>query len=66
MVSVEHTDAIVEALREAGNENVKYTRYDTAPGLPGFGPKGQGHASYELAFMEGELYEWLLLQTRAE
>lgn len=56
----------MEALREAGNANVKYTRYDTAPGLPGFGPKGQGHASYELAFMEGELYEWLLLQSRAE
>merc|ERR1712003_149688 len=60
IVAVDHTDAIVEALRAAGNENVKYTRYTTAPGLPGFGAKGAGHASYELAFAEPDLYKWVL------
>lgn len=59
MVPVHHTDAIVDAVKKAGNENVKYTRYETAPGLPGFGAKGNGHASYELAFKEPELYDWL-------
>jgi predicted peptidase len=59
MVSCSHSDAIVEALEDAGHKNLKYTRYETAPDLPGLW-KGKGHASYELAFKDIELYRWLL------
>ena len=57
IVPVEHSDAIVEALKPGGA--VKYTRYETAPGLPGYGDKGRGHASYELAFLEKDLWSWV-------
>lgn len=60
IVSVEHTDAFVESVRAAGNKQIKYTRYDEAPGLAGFGDRGAGHASFELAFAEKDLYLWLL------
>ena len=53
VVSVEHSDGMVESLKKAGNTNVLYTRYDDAPGFPAGG--GKGHASYELAFKEEKL-----------
>ena len=31
----------------------------SSPGLPGFGDKGRGHASYELAFLENDLWSWV-------
>ena len=62
IVRVDHSDVMVERLKSAGNSNVQYLRYDEAPGLPGYGPAGQGHASYELAFKEEKLYSWLLEQ----
>lgn len=61
VVSVEHSDGMVESLKKAGNTNVLYTRYDDAPGFPAGG--GKGHASYELAFKEEKLYKWLLEQS---
>jgi predicted peptidase len=60
IVSVDHSDGMVESLKNAGNQNVQYTRYDDAPGLPNYGPRGAGHASYELAFKDEKLYQWLL------
>lgn len=62
IVPVDHSDAMVEQLKSVGNSNVQYVRYEEAPGLPGYGPAGQGHASYELAFKEERLYAWLLEQ----
>ncbi len=62
IVPVDHSDVMVEQLKSAGNSNIQYLRYDEAPGLPGYGPAGQGHASYELAFKEEKLYAWLLEQ----
>ena len=60
LVDCQHSDIIVEQLRAHGNSRVKYTKYEDAPGLPGFGDRGAGHASYELAFKDPELYKWLL------
>ena len=59
VVNVAHSDSIVEALKGEDNNMVKYTRYETAPGLPGFGDKGRGHASWELAFLERGLWDWM-------
>ena len=42
IVSVDHSDGMVESLKNAGNKNVQYTRYDDAPGLPNYGPRGAG------------------------
>lgn len=65
LVSVEQSDGLVAAIKEAGNPEVKYTRYDTAPGIASLGRRGKGHACYELAYMEAELYTWLLRFTSA-
>ena len=45
IVPVDHSDVMVERLKSAGNSNIQYLRYDEAPGLPGYGPAGQGHSS---------------------
>ena len=72
IVDVEHTDEIHKYLLNLssssssdGNndERLKYTRYATAPGLPGMGEKGAGHACYEIAFEDVELYRWILRQS---
>jgi hypothetical protein len=48
-------------LRELGNDRVKFTRYDTAPGIPtATGGELKGHASFELAFRDPDLFSWLL------
>ena len=60
LVDCQHSDIIVEQLRAHGNTRVTYTKYEDAPGLPGFGDRGAGHACYELAFNDTELYKWLL------
>ena len=63
LVYVKQSDQIIKALEETGHPATKYTRYEEAPGLPGYGEKGAGHASYELAYATPELYEWLLTLT---
>lgn len=73
MVDVAHSDNLVAALSDlqgfmpadpnhSGAEfppKLKYTRYETAPGLPGMGARGRGHASWELAFRDPELWKWI-------
>ena len=60
VVPVAKSDEMVEALRGAGNDAVKYTRYQTAPACPPPHDNLVGHASYDLAFAERDLYPWLL------
>jgi len=64
VVPVTQSDVPVESLRAAGNANVKYTRYATAPPcVLDSGRELPGHGSYELAFKDPSLYEWLLQQS---
>jgi len=55
------SNTVVKAFRAAGNTAVKHTRYPK-------GTKGAhyipGHAAFELAFHEDELWEWLEMQKR--
>jgi predicted peptidase len=62
VVPVKNTDSAVEALRAVGNE-VKYTRYETAPPCVTPAKDLPGHGSYELAFADPLLYGWLLEQS---
>ena len=63
VVAVKNTDDAVEALKAAGNTDVKYTRYDTAPPCVTANRDLIGHGSYELAFADSEMYTWLLEQS---
>ena len=60
------TDGMVEALRAVSTNpgSVKYTRYETAPACPPPHDHLKGHASYDLAFAEAELYPWLLTHSK--
>ena len=51
------------AAREELRRELRYVRYETAPGppMPEFAHL-LGHGSYELAFRDAGLYEWLLQQ----
>lgn len=65
VVKVENTDVMVEALKAAGS-SVKYTRYETAPPcILDSGKELVGHGSYETAFANPELWEWMLSQKRS-
>jgi len=65
-VKVENTEVVVEALKSEGS-SVRYTRYETAPPtMLDSGGTIEGHASYELAYSDGELWSWLLEQRRAQ
>ena len=60
------SDVVVDALKERGGAPVKYTR--DAPGLsPPCVTKAKdlvGHGSYEFAFKEEGLWEWIEAQRR--
>ena len=63
-IGVEETDALVEALRGAGNARVRYTRYERGAACAmGHGVKAvmmRGHDCWTAAFGETpELYAWL-------
>lgn len=63
-----HTDGAIAALQLAAgadaDERIKYTRYDTAPPMIlGGGNQMPGHACWELAYAEQDLFAWLLRQT---
>ena len=64
-VPVKYSDDWAEKLRRQhpGLQEVRYTRYEWAPAppMPAFSQL-TGHASYELAYREAALYEWLLGQ----
>ncbi len=45
--------SMINALRDAGSEVVKYTEYP-----------GERHCSWEIAYREGELYEWMFSQVK--
>jgi predicted peptidase len=63
VVSVDYSDRAVQCLRDAGNVDLKYTRYETAPPcVLDSGRELPGHGSYELAFNDESLYAWLLEQ----
>ena len=67
VVDVSLSDSVVAALRErAAGNSIKYTRYE--PGLsPPCITKAKdlvGHGSYELAFKEKGLWDWLDAQKR--
>ena len=64
VVPVVHTDAVVSALRAAGNADVRLTRYKTAPPCKTKARDLPGHGSYELAYATVELWEWLLSHQR--
>ena len=63
-VPVKYSDDWAEKLRrQHPQQEVRYTRYEWAPAppMPEFA-RLVGHASYELAYREAALYEWLLGQ----
>jgi predicted peptidase len=53
VVPLQQSEALIEALKHAGNHNVKLTVYPEA-----------GHDSWTEAYDNQELYEWFLQQTR--
>jgi len=60
IVSVLFSDHIVEQLRKAGNiETIRYTRYDTAPGLVIRNKTFSGHGAHELVFVDPTVFDWL-------
>lgn len=61
VIPVFASDEMVQALKDRGHTDVRYTRYAHAPGppMPEFADL-QGHGSYELAFRDATLYAWLL------
>ena len=57
--AVENSDNWIEALRAQSRPpelGVRYTRYDKAPPFKG---DAAGHAAYELAYKDEDLWEWL-------
>ncbi|MGN1066127.1 MAG: serine aminopeptidase domain-containing protein, partial [Thermoguttaceae bacterium] len=52
VVKIEGDQAMIDAVKKAGNEDVKFTVY---PGV--------GHDCWNLAYDEKELYEWLLTKS---
>lgn len=63
-VPVSLSDKWVDALRSI-NREVRYTRYEWAPPPPMVEFQMMtGHASYELAYRDEQLYEWMLRQRR--
>jgi hypothetical protein len=56
---------MVDALRAAGHDALRYTRYETAPPLVTRAGDRPGHGSYERAYATPELWGWLLCQRRA-
>ena len=74
-VAVGHSDALVAALRaaaaavasstsNASDDELRFTRYTTAPPCITKAGDRPGHGSYELAYAERELYTWLLAHQR--
>jgi pimeloyl-ACP methyl ester carboxylesterase len=66
VIPVDASDEMVRLLRAAGSEDVRYVRYDTAPGppMPEYAHL-RGHGAYELVFRDASLYAWLLNQSCA-
>ena len=61
VIPVSASDVVVESLRSLGHADLKYWRYAHAPGPPM--PEYShliGHGSYEIAFRDQAVYEWLL------
>lgn len=54
------SEVVVKAFQAAGNTRVKYTRYPKGEKPPHYIP---GHAAFESAFHEKELWPWLEAQT---
>jgi pimeloyl-ACP methyl ester carboxylesterase len=52
---------IAKALEFAGNDKVKYTRYVKGDKPPNYIP---GHAAFEFAFHEEDIWHWLSMQKR--
>ena len=53
---------IAQALEHAGNDEVKYTRYVQGSKPPNYIP---GHAAFEFAFHEEDIWPWLSAQKRS-
>jgi predicted peptidase len=65
VVKVMNTDEMVEALKAAGS-SVKYSRYDLAPPcVLDDGRELEGHGSYELVWVDPEVWKWALAQRKA-
>jgi len=57
--TLEDTEAVVRALKAAGNPNVKLTTYPAGQRPPNYIP---GHAAFEMAFHDAELFPWCAAQ----
>jgi poly(3-hydroxybutyrate) depolymerase len=66
VIPVSASETMVRLLGQSGNHDVRFVRYDTAPGPPMKEYEHLlGHGAYELAFRDASLYAWLLNQTCA-
>jgi len=70
LVPVEHADAAVANMVEGGanrghNKMLRYTRYDWSPGPEAAAVRApHGHATLEQAYIDEELWTWLLSQRK--
>jgi len=57
--TIDDTEAVVKALQAAGNPRVKLTKYPSGQRPPNYIP---GHAAFEMAFHDAELFPWCAAQ----
>lgn len=58
VIPIRETELLVEELRQAGNKDVQFTRYDACT-APNASPRMIGHNCWDKGYRQKDMWEWL-------